>query len=52
MYVGNLITGANSKEEAKRLYIEAKQKLLEMSMNLCDWKSNSQNLNETFSVND
>ena len=52
MYVDNLITGANSEEEAKQLYVEAKQKLLEISMNLRDWKSNSQNLNETFSVND
>ena len=52
MYVDNLITGANSEKEAKQLYVEAKEKLLKISMNFCDWKSNSQNLNETFPVND
>ena len=52
MYVDNLIKGANSEEEAKRLYVEAKQKVLEISMNLRDWKSSSKNLNKTFSVND
>ena len=30
IYVDNLITGANSEEEAKWLYVEAKQKLLEI----------------------
>ena len=48
IYVDNLITGVNSKEEASRLYETSKSKLKEISMNLREWKSSSNDLNKLF----
>ena len=41
-YVDNVITGANSLEEAKELYTEAKKLFSTASMNLREWASSSQ----------
>ena len=41
IYVGNLMTGINSKEEASRLYDTSKSKFKEISMNLREGKSNN-----------
>ncbi|XP_061728903.1 uncharacterized protein LOC133533851 [Cydia pomonella] len=41
IYVDNLLTGTGSVDEALELYNEAKDKFLEISMNLREWSSNS-----------
>ena len=38
IYVDNMITGVNSKEEASRLYETSKSKFKKISMNLREWK--------------
>ena len=48
IYVDNLVTGVNSKEEASRLYETSKSKFKEISMNLREGKSSSNDVNELF----
>ena len=48
IYVDNFITGVNSKEEASRMYETSKSKFKEIWMNLYEWKSSSNDVNELF----
>ena len=52
IYVDNLITGAESKEEAQRLYCDTKEQFAEISMNLRDWNTNSKEINQHFPEQD
>ena len=48
IFVDNLITGVNGKEETSRLYETSKSKFKEISMNLCEWKSISNEVKKLF----
>ena len=47
-YVDNLISGADCEEDAEQMYQSTKRKFKEISMNLREWKSNSNTLNQIF----
>ncbi|XP_045185375.2 uncharacterized protein LOC123543362 [Mercenaria mercenaria] len=46
IYVDNLITGANTVDDAKRLYSEVKSMFDAASMNMRDWISNNDDVNK------
>ena len=48
IYVDNLITGVDNKEEANQLYQSSKRKFKEILMNLTEWKSSSSDVNKLF----
>ena len=48
IYVDNLITVVNSKEEASRLYETSKSKFKVISLNLLEWKFSSDDVSELF----
>ena len=52
LYMGNLITGTNSKDAELQIYEQGKQLFREMSMNLREWGSNSQTLRNSFKKED
>lgn len=52
IYVDNVITGANSDEEAIYLYKSAKEIFSQASMNLREWLSNSALVSEVISASD
>ena len=52
IYVDNVITGTDTIEEAKILYKDAKTMFHDASMNLRDWVSNEENVNNYITCND
>ncbi|XP_057296268.1 uncharacterized protein LOC130625227 [Hydractinia symbiolongicarpus] len=52
IYVDNLITGKDDQEEAKLFYHKAKEIFNDANMNLRDWKSNSEEFNESLPLED
>jgi hypothetical protein len=52
LYVDDLVTGADSEEQAFKIYKGAKQVMSEGGFNLRKWKSNSAKLNENISRDD
>ena len=52
MYVENLVTGADSEDEALQIYEKGKMKFAKMSMNLREWKTNSRILNKNIPKDD
>ncbi|XP_052771144.1 uncharacterized protein LOC128210829 [Mya arenaria] len=52
IYMDNIITGTDTKEEAVCLYKSAKSMFGDAKMNLREWKTNSDEVNETFAYED
>ena len=52
LYVDNLITGRKNGAEAIQLYEDAKERFKEMSMNLREWASNSNEVRKAFQEED
>ena len=50
IYVDNLVTGVNSVEEATQLYQSCTDKFKEISINIREWKSNSNQVNKHYIV--
>ena len=48
IYVDNLITGGESKEEAYQLHTTSKDKFKEISVNMREWKSSSTEVDKIF----
>ena len=52
IYVDNVITGTDTKDEALELYKESKEIFKDASMNLREWKTNSQEVNDQIKAED
>ena len=48
IYVDNILTGAETQEQAIELYKTTKEKFKEISMNVREWKSNDNKVNDVF----